>query len=1340
MQRMTLNARLLLIFLILIIWSIPAPATQRQGIRIIENNPQSLVIEFSIKNFTTHAFQTDSLALTRFAFDEGLSAFAPGEPDLPAGLFLCGIPVAGSYSVSYRVIQSRQIENVLVSPVPKDQNRYILNSEIYRTGSSFPQKNLVWEEKWLRSQKILQLSLVPFSYNPLSKVITVWERVILEIRLNPRTVTSSYPDEGLFEKSLKALLLNYESAKALRQPLPPLANRMKKQKTNLWDSPALYKIKVRTMGIYRITTRILPALENKRIDQIKLYTGPSRPLSFTFQTARDTATVLNEIATSISNTGDSLYFDSTDVLLFFGEPPYGWDYDSTDLDRYRYTHNNFSTENIYWLSWGLTGNRLAMPLDTLTRSGATLQDKFRDYQHFEEDIVGPTFSSQDKSAAGYEWYWKMFPIANSSPGISISLPSIKIENGVPADSAKIRYAFHRGDYEGYNSYTPESTYINDKKVGSGNLFVNLVEGNNNIQFFGRSSETTGGSYLYKYLDWYEILYSRKTIASTDQTLYLFGNALNGKYEFTVTGFSSGNLFVFDISNRSFVKIKKTAQSATNITFQDSLQANQDRRYWITSEQAFLTPPSVELYSAGPTSSPFLLKDLRQVRGEAKADYLILSHSLFLNEALRLAQHRSEFAPDSVSFPKVVLIDDIYNEFSGGLADPAAIRNFFTYAWLTYSVKLKYFVLLGDGNADLRGIRSSQNLNFIPVPQHLAGVSGHSYTAPGKTADDFWYSHSSGTFIGPVGRLPVQTPEQARSVVDKIIAYDDYKSYGAWRNRLVLSADDQIQVGELDDIYHTNPLETYFRLYLLPRPYSVFKVYLLGYNRNSIGKKPEATGDLINLLNDGVFFWDYVGHGGNTQMADEALFDIGADLSKLNNLGKPFIYTSFSCDNGRFDDLLQPSAAELFVNYEKGGAIACISATRKSYAGPNMILMGEFFKNIFGTNEISIGQALFNTRAVNTNQGTFYMYNLLGDPAQKFQWDIQTINFDSVLLSQLDTLKAKQKSQFTGKLNLPVQEGQVQIEILNAPQPKEVITEDPKGSTATITSQYLLDPVPIFRGEVDITSGTFNQPFLVSLKVSYNQYGRAIAFAWGENFAARSEIESLFIGGFDTTTVITDSSGPEILFFHRDTLLNKDLPLVNGNKIILPTTLKITLRDSFGIDNFSDLPDQGILIEFPGILPKTRINTSFRYDAGTFTSGNAFYVMDTTLFHPGPQVVQVTAWNNFGFYSQKSVALEIGHIRSDSLLQFNTVFNYPNPFQDKTAFYFSATHDYQAITVKIFTPSGRLIRLLSCPSVGCEWNGKDQMGFPLANGWYFYKIIVQYQDKQAEHLEKLVIMR
>lgn len=91
-------------------------------------------------------------------------------------------------------------------------------------------------------------------------------------------------------------------------------------------------------------------------------------------------------------------------------------------------------------------------------------------------------------------------------------------------------------------------------------------------------------------------------------------------------------------------------------------------------------------------------------------------------------------------------------------------------------------------------------------------------------------------------------------------------------------------------------------------------------------------------------------------------------------------------------------------------------------------------------------------------------------------------------------------------------------------------------------------------------------------------------------------------------------------------------------------------------------------------------------------------------------------------------------------------NYPNPMRDNTSFIFNLSGEYPPsdCKIKIFSVSGRLIKTINhIPNIGfnrVDWDGRDDDGDYIANGIYFYKLIVSGMSKLETKIEKLVVLK
>jgi flagellar hook assembly protein FlgD len=94
-------------------------------------------------------------------------------------------------------------------------------------------------------------------------------------------------------------------------------------------------------------------------------------------------------------------------------------------------------------------------------------------------------------------------------------------------------------------------------------------------------------------------------------------------------------------------------------------------------------------------------------------------------------------------------------------------------------------------------------------------------------------------------------------------------------------------------------------------------------------------------------------------------------------------------------------------------------------------------------------------------------------------------------------------------------------------------------------------------------------------------------------------------------------------------------------------------------------------------------------------------------------------------------------------------NYPNPFAESTIFAYELTGAVEKLTITIYTVEGRKIRRLDNDNIisganinlggyhEIEWDGKNQDGYAIGNGNYFYQIRVKNNKTVIERNGKIL---
>jgi len=459
-------------------------------------------------------------------------------------------------------------------------------------------------------------------------------------------------------------------------------------------------------------------------------------------------------------------------------------------------------------------------------------------------------------------------------------------------------------------------------------------------------------------------------ATEDSLLFSSPEEINGNLRLAVGGFRQSDVIVLDVTDpirpieiNGAEVLPAVGGAEYSVIFQDSVPPGITRTYLAFSASRETSIPALEYRSEHvlPTATG--------------ADYMVLSHPLFMDQATRLAEFRSSGGYQTLS----VDVEEIFDRFSYGYPASQGVKDFITWAYDSFDPRPGFVVLLGDGSSRLRhGNDTSPNL----FPDRL--LSGF--------ADDNDYvdvdndSHHVPDLA--IGRLSVQTPEQAEDFVDKIIAAETEVVPSAAHSQYVMFADDQSGVANLPGFAYDceEIIESISPAYF---PERIYLSYNGGsndaWNDREVMLASRAKGAeyyrpwIIDALREGRLLLTYVGHGGVNTWATEWIITTDDIEEFITSPNYPLI-SNFSCDTGRFDDPdYDIVMSEHFTRWREG-AIACFSASRASYPSDNRPLSIHLHEALFNDGITEIGLAVQSTKLQTDLSYVCRAYALLGDPA------------------------------------------------------------------------------------------------------------------------------------------------------------------------------------------------------------------------------------------------------------------------------------------------------------------------------------------------------------------------
>ena len=114
-------------------------------------------------------------------------------------------------------------------------------------------------------------------------------------------------------------------------------------------------------------------------------------------------------------------------------------------------------------------------------------------------------------------------------------------------------------------------------------------------------------------------------------------------------------------------------------------------------------------------------------------------------------------------------------------------------------------------------------------------------------------------------------------------------------------------------------------------------------------------------------------------------------------------------------------------------------------------------------------------------------------------------------------------------------------------------------------------------------------------------------------------------------------------------------------------------------------------------------------------------------------------------SENTFESQIYRFRLEETVSIAHLLNVPNPIRTNTVFTYNLAQAPDEVTVKIYTVNGRLIRTIEDASARrgyneTDWDARDENGERLANGVYFYKVIVKTGAHKIEKIGRLAILR
>lgn len=904
----------------------------------------------------------DGQTYTRVTLEGYLNDDAPGWPSLPVVGELVALPPTGDFSLEvveavYDTIALDYPVEPAPAPAPLQFDAdgqplpgewaFARDERAYTSVTPHPPTFAALDDPaWMREQRVARLTIAPFRYRPARQALDVLRRLRLRV-VQVGGEAWTRPAAPLAAASLSTLdVINpadLADFRATRAPVSALSTAIAAA-----AAPGAYKVFAETEGLYELSYQILAPVDVP-VDSI------------------DPATLRlfyrGEEVAAYWDGDDDAVFEYGERLLFYARP---------QTTRY-------AGYDAYWLSWGgepgrRMGTRSGDPAGLPTRTAWTTQ-------LFEENV---RYDSLYPGWDGDRWFWRELrqpyaltetftlslptPDAGAAGALTIWLQGSTRSHLEP--DHHVRFSLN-GTVLGEIEWEEKTPYTATFDLDAGLLVAGDNELTLNLPPY--TSETIEGAYV----DAMTVTYGLSAAGSGG--LARFGGRGSAAGAYVVGGFSGlarDDLRVYDVSDPNApLVLSDWNLSGGAVAVGDA--STQPGEYLIVPDDEVKIP--LAIIAAAAYSDP-----------PEGADYVVVTHARFETALAPLLDHRAAQGLRTA----LVETEAIYDHFGDGRMDPQAIKAFLSHAYANWAGDpLTYVLLVGDATYDPRSYQVESNPTFLPA--YLDDVDPWM----GETATDHWYADLTGDELPDLrlGRLPVNTADEAAAVVEKIVAYEAHPLPERWNDQLLFGADNPSTAG-----HHHVDSDSEYETYATPAyGYRGTRVYFseMAGEPHLYTQASAAQDALVAALNQGALLYTYFGHASWHQEAVletdglAPLFHVD-HISRLDNQRRWPVVLHMTCFTGRYVHPEGDTLDESLLRAEGVGAVGVWGSSGNGLAPGHGVLHRTFYQSVFDSGDdeqpdlgASIHAALAALYADDVYRDLIYTYHLFGDPAMRLNMTI-----------------------------------------------------------------------------------------------------------------------------------------------------------------------------------------------------------------------------------------------------------------------------------------------------------------------------------------------------------------
>ena len=919
-------------------------------------------------------FDTLSVGAARYSRVTAMGAVIvepPGRPALPTATLHVAVP--DGMSPRLKIASEEWNERAgPAPPVPVTKQRFVSDDPktgpvsefttepdpgVYARAGVYPAqavelgRGAAVGEMW-----VVPVYVHPVRWDPATRAYRLLARMTIRVDFVPATdaeraarpAVRAGAESGPWSRVQEGMVKNFQSARSF--PIRSKTVPRPAARARAFTNPE-FKLSVTSTGWTSISFTALSAAgfpPNIPINQVILSEKG-------YDDVGDSATVTPIPVVPRDNNADGT-FNVPDIITFFGRS-------LRDRAGAGSVETRYTDANVYWLSWA---EAAVPPIGVITGdivdpSPAT-PTSFHDTIHLEQDALmlaspNPAVASPPEAVDYFFW-----TNGNLDTPDTFDQPIPFVD---PDTSQPFRIQAY---YQGQNNWVhrlnityQSSTAITDV-LAANQIFFNqetfaldtgftvpgthIGAGTNRYQHVGDGQPLSGGTFINgskAWLDWVDVTYSR-FYKSENQTLQFTSGGSGGITELRITDFTSSSIEIYDVTNPT------SPLSVTDVTINPvgppprfeavfRTDATAGERRFVAIIPNMETPLAASAVTA-EVPSTLTVPGLFGAASVARS--IIITPQAFLTPATRLADYRR--AQGYVV--EVANIQDVYDEFNGGVKSARAIRRYLHHAYQAWSPRPSFVVLAGDASMDYKHHLATSSVDWIPTYlqfEPIAGPQGNEVVA-----NDSHYSinlsaavPSDVDFVPSVflSRIPAGNASELDQFVSKVIQYENFQATDTWRGRLFFLSDDEYSIGIFGaSSYCINPMEALFHDTNLDMATTAansqsgqdlrsdffsLKTYtdalattcisgsdpncrMLGCVTNAFRQNGGAVDQFQSQLGAGALILNVESHANRYLIAHEIIYATtaaygGPDYVRLSNVDRPVLFLVWGCHANQFPD-------------------------------------------------------------------------------------------------------------------------------------------------------------------------------------------------------------------------------------------------------------------------------------------------------------------------------------------------------------------------------------------------------------------------------------------------------